>query len=150
MRTVVDIVRAAQREDLHQLPWLLDRLQAEAHQMGEPFKRYIRQGSIRPASFMTLIQPTTIWGLDEGDGPLEGASGPQLGSLQAIGAVLGTGHGSRMGAAICRSRRYLLPRHRRFLEVLENNAATVRMLVERSRDTRLMQLFNGCAQVMLA
>lgn len=150
LRTIVSLVRAAVRESRHETVFFLDRLRAEIEELGRPFRTYIQKKAMQPDHFLTLIQPTFIWALDEGDGhgPLEGASGPQVGCLQAIDAVLSVPRRSPMAHAILKSRAYMQARHRRFLEVLEANAGVVRAFVEKSRDPQTTALFNACAEGM--
>jgi hypothetical protein len=99
---------------------------------------------------LTLIQPTTLWGIDEGYGILEGASGPQIGSIQAVDAVLGLQHETRMGRAILESRKYMPERHRYFLDLLDRHGETVRSCVSNGGDRVAKARFNDCVESMLA
>ena len=150
VRTVVELVGAAARMEMLQVIFLLERLRTEIRIMSEPFKRLIQQKRIASDSFLRLIQPTTIWGLDEGNGPLEGASGPQVGSIQCIDAVLGVPNNSSMARAVQRSRVYLPADHRSFLKVVDSCSRILREFVVSRSDGRLTGEFNGCLAAMRA
>lgn len=151
LRTLVALVGAAAHDAVHEGTYLLDRLRSELDDLSKPFRHHVQRKKIHPDSFLTLIQPTTIWNLDEGTGhgPLEGASGPQVGSIQAVDAVLGVARRSPMGHAISKSRAYMPARHRHFLSVLDAAGGDVRSWVARRDDPRLSTLFNDCADAML-
>lgn len=150
IKTVVDLVSAAARRDMPFVIFLLERLRTEIKLMGDPFKRLIQNSRITPSAFMQLIQPTTIWGLDEGNGPLEGASGPQVGSIQCIDAVLGVPKISNMSHAIERSRAYLPKVQRDFLSVVDTCSNILRTFVANCDDGRLTGEFNGCLMALRA
>ncbi|MBM4389694.1 MAG: cyclic nucleotide-binding domain-containing protein [Deltaproteobacteria bacterium] len=144
LRTLVELVGACAGGDRLRVLFLLERLRADLASLGEPFKRNIQRGHLRPGQFLTLIQPTTIWGLDEGEGPLEGASGPQVGCLQALDALLGVSAASPMGRSVRHSRRYLPKVHQDFLEVVDTRAGRLRGFVAASGDGRLVGELNAC------
>ncbi len=150
IRTAVDLVRTSARRDTHAATGLFERLHGELAEMARPFRDNIRKQLFTADDFLTLIQPTTLWGLDEGEGPVEGASGPQVGVLQVVDALLGTGSGSPMGRAVQHTRRYLPARHRRFLEAFDAAAPVVREWVQAARDRALTALFNACLSSMKA
>ena len=146
LKTVVELLSSAQRRDLHATTFLLDRFNAELKEVGQVFATLIRKACMAPGSFMTLIQPTFIWLLDEGDGhgPLEGASGPQVGCLQAFDAVLGIERSSELAQVIRRSRTYMPPEHREFLEIIEADGGGLRNYVESVGDRTLTERYNAC------
>ncbi len=148
--TAVGAVGAVERDARHEVTQLLERLHAEIVEMGRPFKAYIQKARIGPDTFLTLIQPTTLWLLDEGDGPLEGASGPQVGALQTMDVLLGISRDSPMGQSCLGTRAYLPTRHRRFLEVTENWAHMLPTYVERRADRGLTTEFNACVGAVKA
>jgi hypothetical protein len=148
--TCVEVVEAALREEDELLATLLTRLHGELERMALPMSLYVQTRKLKPETFLNLVQPHTVWGLDEGDGPLEGPSGPQFGCVQVVDATLGLKRQSYMSQASLRSRRYMPPRHRRFLAALDEVAPAVRARVEASRDARLSEPFNACCEAMHA
>jgi CRP-like cAMP-binding protein len=148
LRTCVDLVESAQRADLHEVAYRLDALQAELFQMALPFKRYIRGRTIRPETFMTLIQPTTIWGLDEGEGPLEGASGPQVGCIQVVDSVLGIRKLGPMATAVLHSRRYMPPRHRALVEAADAVGRVLPDFLSEIGDPVVDRMYHECLSSM--
>ena len=89
VKTAIGLVGGTLLDDEALVGLLLERLRTELKVMSEPFAFYVRKGNFTSDDFLTLIQPTTIWGLDEGEGVLEGVSGPQIGALQVADSVLG-------------------------------------------------------------
>jgi CRP-like cAMP-binding protein len=77
---------------------------------------------------------------------LDGASGSQTPSMQAIDAVLGLQRRSHTGQLILKGRVYLMPEHRRFLGVLDDASHVVRGFVERAARPPMTELFNECVQ----
>jgi CRP-like cAMP-binding protein len=148
VRTIVDLVQAVEADSLPEVLYLLDRLLAELDALSRPFRNNIQRKKMSPDSFLTLIQPATIWGLPEGPGlpPLEGASGPQVGSVQCIDALLGAGHERPISQAILHTRRYLPARHRRFIADVEAAVPAVRAFLEKTHDPQARTLFNRCVE----
>lgn len=148
LQTIVDLIAAAARQNAHETAFCLDKLETQAQEMARIFSTYIRKQQVGIDQFLLLIQPAFIWGLDEGDGPLEGASGTQVGVLQAIDGALGIGHTTPMGKGILRSRRYLPPAQRRFLDAVDAASPIVRDFVGACGDPQLTDLYNGCVETM--
>jgi CRP-like cAMP-binding protein len=146
LRTIVALVSAAARESTLEATWLLDRLRDDIHQISHVFSTGIRRQTLAPENFMTLIQPTHVWGLDLGTGLLDGASGSQAPIVQALDAALGVKCESDTGKAILRGRRYMLPAHQRFLDALDRAGALVRDLVHNAGDPQLLELYNECVK----
>jgi Indoleamine 2,3-dioxygenase len=149
VKTAVQLVGAVRLEDQILVTELLGQLGRELERMSEPFMFNVRKANFSSDDFLTLIQPTTIWGLDEGDGVLEGASGPQIGALQIADSVLGIDRSSPMGQAVLHSRKYLPTRHRRFIEVFETYCPAVSAFVLSKNDPALSEPFNACLDVMM-
>lgn len=148
VRVSVPLIQAALREDAPEVSRRLEELRAAIDAMSRPFKHYIRKQMVQPNNFLRLIQPTFGWGLDEGDGPLEGASGTQSGSIQVLDSALGIQRRSEMGQAILRSRSYLPEGHRRFLGVMDGMSGVVGSFVARRHDGAMTGLFNACVEGM--
>ncbi len=148
VRTIVDLAQAVESDSLQEVLFLLDRLLDELDRMSRPFRNNIQKKKIAPDSFLTLIQPPTIWGLDDGDGqgPLEGASGPQVGSVQCIDALLGAGHVAPISQAIRHTRKYLPERHRVFIEAVEAAGPHIKAYIEATHDPQARRLFNACIE----
>ena len=162
LRVIVPLLSAAAREDAHQAAYLLEKLRVEISAISHVFASAIRKQLLLPDTFLTLIQPTHVWGLPEvrprgsavpngsgagaplGTGLLDGASGSQLPIMQALDAVLGLQRRSHTGQLILRGRAYLLPQHRRFLGALDDASQVVRGFVERAAWPPLTELFNEC------
>jgi hypothetical protein len=149
VKTAVQLIGAVRLEDRVSLAALLGQLGRELERMSEPFMFNVRKAHFSSDDFLTLIQPTTIWGLDEGEGVLEGASGPQIGALQIADSVLGIDRSSPMGQAVLHSRKYLPARHRRFIEVFEVYCPSVSAFVLAQNDPVLSEPFNACLDVMM-
>jgi hypothetical protein len=164
LRAIVALLFAAAREDAHQTAYLLDKLRSEIGAMSHVFATAIRKQHLKSDTFLTLIQPTHVWGLPEprprsfeasdvsGSGApagtrlVDGASGSQTPTIQAIDAILGLQRQSDTGQLILKGRAYLLPEHRRFLGALDDASHVVRDFVERSAQPRLAELFNECVE----
>ena len=149
VKTAVELVGATLLDDETLVGLLLERLRTELKVMSEPFMFYVRKGNFTSDDFLTLIQPTTIWGLDEGEGVLEGVSGPQIGVLQVADGVLGIERSSPMGQAALHTRMYLPARQKRFLEVFERYSARVSAYVLWKNESALIEPFNACLDVMM-
>ena len=164
LRAIVALLSAAAREDVHQTVFLLEKLRIDIAAVSQAFATAIRKQHLKPDTFLTLIQPTLVWGLPEprprslqatdasgssepaGMRVLDGASGSQTPIVQAIDAILGLQRRSHTGQLILKGRAYLLPEHRRFLGVLDDASHVVRGFVERAARPPLTELFNECVQ----
>ena len=149
VKTAVELVGATLLDDEALVGLLLERLRSELQVMSQPFMFYVSKGNFTSDDFLTLIQPTTIWGLDEGEGVLEGVSGPQIGVLQVADSVLGIERSSPMGQAALHTRMYLPARQKRFLEVFEMYSARVSAYVLWKNESALIEPFNACLDVMM-
>ena len=161
LRAIVALLSAAAREDVHQTSYLLEKLRTDIAAVSHAFATAIRKVHLKPDTFLTLVQPTHVWGLPEprprslqasgsgeplGTRVLDGASGSQTPTMQAIDAILGLQRRSQTGQLILKGRAYLLPQHRRFLGVLDEASHLVRGFVERADRPPLTELFNECVQ----
>lgn len=161
LRAIVALLSAAAREDVHQTTYLLDKLRTEISAISRTFATAIRKQHLKSDTFLTLIQPTHVWGLPEprprslqatgssepaGTRPVDGASGSQTPTIQAIDAILGLQRRSHTGQLILKGRAYLLPKHRHFLGVLDDASQVVRGFVEQADRPPLTELFNECVQ----
>src|SRR3954451_13361223 len=163
---IVALLSAAAREDVHETTYLLDKLRTDISAISHTFATAIRKQHLTSDAFLTLIQPTHVWGLPEprprslkatdasesseppGTRLLDGASGSQTPILQAIDAMLGLQRRSHTGQLILKGRAYLLPEHRRFLGALDDASPVVRGYAERAARPPLTELFNECVQGM--
>lgn len=114
------------------------------------FNRAIKKARIQPRHFLTYVQPTMIWLLDHGDGPLEGASGPQSCTIQLLDSFLGVPRQSDLGHLIVKARAYMMPQHRRLLEAIDPAGAVLREFVTSSGAPRLLEAYNRCLSSMRA
>jgi hypothetical protein len=149
IKTAVQLVGAALSNDPARLAMLLERFHTELKLMSEPFMHYVRKANFSSDDFLTLIQPTTIWGLDEGDGVLEGVSGPQIGVLQIADSVLGIDRSSAMGQAALHTRTYLPARQQKFIRIFEQHCGIVSSYVLWKNEPALIEPFNACLDAML-
>src|SRR4051794_27680468 len=65
LRVMVALLAAAAREDAHQTTYLLDELRTEIAAISHAFATAIRKQHLKSDTFLTLIQPTHVWGLPE-------------------------------------------------------------------------------------
>lgn len=105
---------------------------------------------IDPAVWNASITPIHGWGLDAGDGPLEGASGLQLGSIQCADAALGIGNQTVLPRAAAASRTYMPTPHRRFLAAMDAARALVPGFVRERDDPLLTRRYNDCVESLRA
>ena len=165
LRVIVALLSAAAQEDVHQMTYLLEKLRIEIAAVSHVFASAIRKQQLQPDTFLTLIQPTHVWGLPEPRPRSAAASDVRGGArrparaarrrkriaaptMQAIDAVLGLQRRSHTGQLILKGRAYLFPQHRRFLGALDDASQVVRGFVERAARPPLTELFNECVQVV--
>jgi Indoleamine 2,3-dioxygenase len=149
VKTAVQLVGAAQSDNAVLVASLLERFRDELKVMSEPFMHYVRKANFTSDDFLTLIQPTTIWGLDEGEGVLEGVSGPQIGVLQIADSVLGIDRSSPMGQAALHTRTYLPARQQQFIRIFERHCGILSAYVLWKNEPALIEPFNACLDAML-
>jgi hypothetical protein len=90
-----------------------------------------------------------VWLLDHGDGPLEGASGPQSVVMQLIDSLLGVRRSGTMGKTLAQARRYMLPEHRELLELLDESQTLILDYVLASESPELLEAYNGCLELLM-
>ncbi len=122
----------------------LQLLAEELSRLSSHFNSYIRNGHMTATGFQTLLQPTMIWLLDHGNGPLEGASGPQSCVMQIVDSVFGVPKTGRIGKTLRSARQYMLPAHRELLTTLDLNSQVLRDFVVQSDDATLVSLYDEC------
>jgi Indoleamine 2,3-dioxygenase len=149
VKTAVQLVGAALSDDASRVAALLEQFRDQLKIVSEPFMHYVRKANFSSDDFLTLIQPTTIWGLDEGDGVLEGVSGPQIGVLQIADSVLGIDRSSAMGQAALHTRTYLPARHQQFIRVFEQHCGILSAYVLWKNEPALVEPFNACLDAMM-
>ncbi len=138
------------RSDEQEATYHLTFLAATLLGITSDFNRSIKKARIAPHNFLTYVQPTMIWLLDHGDGPLEGASGPQSCTIQLLDSFLGVPRSSELGGLILKARAYMMPRHRQLLEVMDSAGEILREFVVRSASPRLLEAYNRCLSTMRA
>lgn len=142
---------AAGRDDVHGTAYALDQLAGAIAGMAEPFIQLIRDAHVDRRVWLPLVQPPFAWAAETAPGEearlaTPGPSGMQTGVIQALDAALGIGADSFVARSARDGRRFMLARHRRFLETLDELGPVLRGFVLRSRDPRLATLFNECVQ----
>lgn len=150
VRQGVDLVQAVADGDAGAVLYRLERLDAAIRAMNQVFYKNIRAKLIDPASWNEYIKPIHGWGLDMGEGSLEGASGLQLGSIQCADAVLGIEDQTFLPRAAVESRRYMPEPHRRFLAAIDAVRPLVRRFVLELDDALLTQRYNDCVESLRA
>lgn len=148
LRTLIRLVGATAEGNTAEVLALLDQLNDELDHMSLVFATYMRLRNMTPDHFLTVVQPTFIWGFDDGEGKLEGPSAPQLGIFQSIDSVLGIRFASPMGQLTRHSRRYMPKRHRQFMSYMDRITDIVPDFILASKDPRLTASFNGCLRSM--
>ncbi len=141
---------AMRRDDVQEVAYRLVACRDVLKSVLDAFNSLIRKDRMDISNFLKLVQPTMLWLLDHGDGALEGASGPQACTLQLLDNFLGVPRNSELGTMILKSRRYLLPEHRRLLEKTDACHSLLRRYVEKTDDTHLTELFNQCVGTFLS
>lgn len=124
----------------------LHRLERALATMTLGFSLNVRRRTIDPAVWLELIQPTYAWGADS-DQPgciQSGPSGMQLGTIQALDAVLGVGGRSALAQLAGTARRHMPRGHRRFLRTLDAAGPVLRDFVLDSRCDELTAQFDAC------
>lgn len=148
LRTLIRLVGAAAEGNSAEVLMLLERLNEELDDMSRVFATYMRLRNMTPDHFITVVQPTFIWGFDDGEGKLEGPSAPQLGIFQSIDSVFGISFASPMGQLTRHSRRYMPKRHRQFMSSMDQITDILPGFVLASKDPRMTAAFNGCVKSM--
>lgn len=124
----------------------LEQLHGAMKAMTITFSRNVRRATVDPATWLEMVQPTFPWSAEaEEPGRVEaGPSGSQVGTIQALDAVLGVGGGSSVAQLAKVGRRYMPVPHRRFLQTLDEVGPVVRAVVCRFRCDELTERFNDC------
>lgn len=142
----VPLFAAVARDDTSEAAELLDRLAAVVAAIGRVFARAIRKQQVSPHTFLALIQPHFLWGLEHEGEVLEGASGAQTPSFQLLDAMLAVPRESPAAQAAARSRAGLPPRHRGFIAAVDALGVELRAFVGRSGDRGLADRYNECVR----
>lgn len=150
VRQSVNLIRATADNDADAVLVCLDALGEAIKAMNQVFYKNIRAKLIDPASWNEYIKPIHGWGLDMGDGPLEGASGLQLGSIQCADAVLGIEDQTFLSRAAVESRRYMPEPHRRFLAAMDAVRTLVPRFIRGRNEPPLTQYYNECVESLRA
>ncbi|MGE0495591.1 MAG: cyclic nucleotide-binding domain-containing protein [Vulcanimicrobiota bacterium] len=138
------------RQNAQEATYHLTFLAATILSINSIFNRGIKKARIHPDHFLRFVQPTMIWLLDHGDGPLEGASGPQACTFQLLDSFLGVPRQTALGEMIEQARRYMLPGHRALLEKFDRTGPVLREFVQQSDAPRLLEAYNRCLKLMQA
>ncbi len=150
VRQSVDRIRSVADGDARKVLNSLESLDAAIEAMNHVFYKNIRAKVIDPAAWNAYIKPIHGWGLDAGDGPLEGASGLQLGSIQCADAALGIDNQTFLARAAVASRTYMPEPHRRFLAAMEAVRPLVPRFVRERADPLLTRRYNECVESLRA
>jgi len=143
---LVPLFTAVAQENVHEITYYLDKLAAIAAEYGQIFARAIRRQQITPHTFLALIQPHYVWGLERRGELLQGASGAQAPSFQLLDAVLAVPRGSHAARSALHSRNGLPRAHRRLLAAVDALGPELRAFVDRAADPTLADRFNQCVR----
>jgi len=142
LRAVVDGIETAASGRVEETCAALQRLERAIAAVTLGFSSNVRIRTIDPAVWLELIQPTYAWG------PQGGPSGMQLGTIQALDAVLGIGSRSALAQLARTARRHMPPAHRRFLKTLDLAGPALRGFVQKSRSDDLTEQFDTCVAAL--
>lgn len=145
----VALVGSVANNDLGETSRTLAALQEAIGAMNCVFYRNIRSTVIDPAAWNASVKPIYGWGIDAGDGVLEGASGLQLGAIQCADAALGIDDRSAMARAAVEARKYLPENHRRFLTLMDNARPLVPAFVRGCGDPVVAERYSACVDALL-
>lgn len=150
LRHLVDTVEALGCRRPGEALASLVHLQAAMMAMTTAFSLNVRTRTVDPAMWRELVQPTFAWSAEaDVPGRLEpGPSGSQLGTIQALDAVLGVAGGSSLDEQAKVGRRYMPKPHRRFLQSLDRAGPAIRDVVRHSGCEELTEQFNGCVAAL--
>jgi indoleamine 2,3-dioxygenase len=148
LKHLVATVEAAAGRRLDAALVSLELLHDAIRSMTLAFSLNIRRGTVDPAVWLEVVQPTFAWSAEADEpGRVEGGpSGMQLGTIQALDAALGVGGSSALADMARTGRRYMPTRHRRFLETLDSAGPVVRAFVRHSTCGALTEQFNRCVR----
>lgn len=145
----VALVRSVANNDLGETSRTLVALHEAIGAMNLVFYRNIRSTVIDPAIWNASIKPIYGWGVDAGEGMLEGASGLQLGAIQCADAALGIDNQSAMARAAVQARKYLPENHRRFLAVMDTVRPLIPAFVRGCGDPAVVDRHSACVDALL-
>lgn len=139
----VDAIAGSNMED----PFLsLGQLHTAVKAVTTAFSLYVRKGTVDPAAWLHLVQPTFPWSAEADEpGRVEGGpSGIQMGTIQALDAALGVEGNSELAKMARTGRRYMPRPHRRFLELLDRAGPVISSYVRWCGCEELTAQFNKC------
>ncbi len=146
----LDLVRSVADNDVHAILSCLETLDEAIKTMNHVFYKNIRARLIDPAAWNERIKPIYGWGLDTGEGTLEGASGLQLGAIQCADAVLGIENETFLPRAVAESRKYMPEGHRQFLSAMDTVRSLVPRYIRENGNAPLTQRYNLCVDSLRA
>ena len=145
---LVEATEACANNDPDDALQALGRLHAGIRAVAASFTANVRAAHIAPEVWLELVQPTFAWAAETVDGPLEGPSGMQLGTIQSLDAALGVSGGSDLAEQTRHARRYLPAAHHRFLHTLERAGPLIPTYVAASGEPDLRDRFNACLKAL--
>lgn len=148
LQSIKEIYDCILRQDGQEATYHLMKLSASILAINTSFNQSIKKTRLAPNHFLEYVQPTMIWLLDQGEGPLEGASGPQSCTIQILDSFFGVSRESGLGKLVLESRRYMLPQHRKLLKVMDGASPILRSFVEKAGSPRLLEAYNRCLALM--
>jgi hypothetical protein len=109
------------------------------------FNNSIKKSLISTNGFLKYIQPTMIWLIDD----IEGANGTQCCTIQALDSIFGVDRNSTIGKMILRSRVYMLPKHVKLLNSLDESSHILRGYVKKVNNNDLTNSYNKILKRMI-
>ncbi|MCK5337101.1 MAG: hypothetical protein KAQ67_13110 [Gammaproteobacteria bacterium] len=126
VNALINAVNAAENNDFNSFTSALSEARDAMHKMVNIFARTIKSTKIDPATWQKIIQPTFAWGINSEEGRLTGASGMQIGSLQAIGILLSIEEKTDIAVQTVDARKYFTFLQQLFLDMLTAKSTTIK------------------------
>lgn len=152
VRCLVEAIEGAAAADPGATLAALERARRAIAAMTLAFSRNVSRRRVDPETWLRLVQPTFVWSAEAGrTGRIEGGpSGMQLGTIQALDAVLGVSGSSSVARLSRAARRSMPPAHRRFLRVVDLGGRFLRDFVTTSGAPALARQFDACLQAVIS
>jgi hypothetical protein len=150
LRALVEAVEEAAARRPGEVLAALERAQAATMAMTLAFSMSVRKRTVDPATWLELVQPTFAWAAEVDEpGLIEGGpSGMQLGTIQALDAVLGITGRSAVAHLARAARRSMPAPHRRLLATLDGAGPVLRSFVARTGCPDLTRQFDACISAL--
>lgn len=146
LRHVIDAIQAAAFRRLDETSMALAGLHRAIAAMTLSFSLNVRNRTVDPANWLSLVQPTFAWSAEADEpGRIEGGpSGLQLPTIQVLDSALGIVSESPLARLALAGRRLMPKPHRRFLRAMDLAGPVLRRFVVDARCPNLIGQYNRC------